>query len=341
MNRELYASDIHRSIERLQGVEQFRNADVLITGATGLVGAFLTDALIALNREERLNMRLFALCRNEQRARNRFGESVNVIAGDVAAERELPECDFIIHAASNAHPKAFASDPVGTMLGNIQGVHNLLEHLRKQGHGRLLFVSTGEIYGDNPAVRDGFAETDFGKIDSMNPRSCYPESKRAGETLCASYFSQYRTDSVVARLCYVFGPTITQENSRADAQFLRKALAGEDIVLKSTGAQVRSYCYAADAIRALLTVLLCGESGEAYNVANREASRSIREYAETLARISGVSVRFELPSDAEKRGYSTVSRAVQKPDKLEALGWKPQFTFEEGLEHTFRIIEEA
>ena len=266
---------------------------------------------------------------------------MNAIAADVSEATALPECDYIIHAASNAHPKAFSADPVGTMLANILGVRNLLERLRAQGHGRLLFVSTGEIYGDNPAIRDGFAETDFGKIDSMNPRACYPESKRAAETLCASYLSQYRVDSVVARLCYVYGPTITNENSRADAQFLRNALSKTDIIMKSAGAQVRSYCYVADAARALITILSGGESGSAYNVANRAAVRSIREYAEALAKVAGVQVKFETPEDAEKRGYSTVSRAVQKPDRLEALGWKPLFSFEEGIEHTFRIIEEA
>lgn len=341
MNREIYLRDVDRAIQALPDVQKLRSARILITGATGLVGAFLTDCLLALSDQNALDLRLYALCRNAARAKERFGERVNAIAADVSEATALPECDYIIHAASNAHPKAFSADPVGTMLANILGVRNLLEHLRAQGHGRLLFVSTGEIYGDNPAIRDGFAETDFGKIDSMNPRACYPESKRAAETLCASYLSQYRVDSVVARLCYVYGPTITNENSRADAQFLRSALSKTDIIMKSAGAQVRSYCYVADAARALITILSGGESGSAYNVANRAAVRSIREYAEALAKVAGVQVKFETPEDAEKRGYSTVSRAVQKPDRLEALGWKPLFSFEEGIEHTFRIIEEA
>ena len=341
MNREIYLRDVDRAIQALPDVQKLRSARILITGATGLVGAFLTDCLLALSDQNALDLRLYALCRNAARAKERFGERVNAIAADVSEATALPECDYIIHAASNAHPKAFSADPVGTMLANILGVRNLLEHLRAQGHGRLLFVSTGEIYGDNPAIRDGFSETDFGKIDSMNPRACYPESKRAAETLCASYLSQYRVDSVVARLCYVYGPTITNENSRADAQFLRSALSKTNIIMKSAGAQVRSYCYVADAARALITILSGGESGSAYNVANRAAVRSIREYAETLAKVAGVQVKFETPEDAEKRGYSTVSRAVQKPDRLEALGWKPLFSFEEGIEHTFRIIEEA
>ena len=249
----------------------------------------------------------------------------------------LPGADFVIHAASNAHPAAFSADPVGTMLCNLRGTQRLLDGLRQAGQGRLLFVSTGEIYGDNPAITEGFAETDFGRVDPMNPRACYPESKRAAETLCASYAAQYGVDAVVARLSYVYGPTLSDANTRADAQFLRKALAGQDIVMKSEGAQVRTYTYVTDAIAGLVTILLKGAAGQAYNVASRLGTVSVRGYAEALAKAAGVRVRFELPTEQERRGYSAVSRAVQRGDKLEALGWRPATTFEEGIRHTLVI----
>jgi nucleoside-diphosphate-sugar epimerase len=225
------------------------------------------------------------------------------------------------------------------MLGNLQGAHTLLEQLRMAGRGRLLFVSTGEIYGENPAITDGFSESDFGRVDSMNPRACYPESKRAAETLCASYTRQYGVDAVVARLSYVFGPTLSDRNTRADAQFLRKALAGEDIVLKSAGAQVRSYCYVTDAVCALITLLLAGENGQAYNVASNDSVHSIREYAETLADLAGVGLTFDLPPEAERQGYSAVTRAVQNPAKLEMLGWRAKNTLVQGLSRTLEILK--
>jgi len=145
---------------------------------------------------------------------------------------------------------------------------------------------------------------------------------------------QYGIDARVARLCHVYGPTFTESNSRADAQFLRNALRGEDIVMKSTGAQVRSYCYVADAASAILTLLEKGEPGQAYNVANRSSTASIREYAETLAGGAGVLLRFELPPEVERSGYTRVTRAVLNPAKLEALGWRPRFDLRTGLEHT-------
>ena len=134
---------------------------------------------------------------------------------------------------------------------------------------------------------------------------------------------------------------VTYANTRADAQFLRRALRGEDIVLKSDGAQLRSYCYVADAVRGLLAALISGARGEAYNVAARGEAHTIREFAETLARLAGVRVTFERPPEAEKRGYSPVSRAVQDAGKLEAFGWSARVPLEEGLSRTLRILREA
>lgn len=337
----VYREDLSRAIAAAGDLSPLKNATVMITGATGMIGACLTDALALASERQGLNLRVLALCRDAERARAWFGayDCVSCAACDLTRpDGELPEADFIVHAASNAHPLAFSGDPVGTMLGNILGTKRLLDQLCEQGRGRLLFVSTGEIYGENPAVTDGFDEDGFGRIDSMNPRSCYPESKRAAETLCASYVRQFGADAVVARLCYIYGPTIAPANSRADAQFLRRALAGEDIVMKSAGSQLRSYAYVADAVSALLTVLLRGETGRAYNVANRASTHTIREYAETLARLAGVRVTFELPPEAERQGYSTVTRAVQNPARLEALGWKPFALLEEGLRHTLDVL---
>ena len=336
-----YISCLSGAMDGLTSPDLLRDSTVMITGATGMVGACLTDLLGLMNGRLGLNVRVLALCRNVDRAQARFAHLKNVdcIACDLTKPLEnLPHADFIIHAASNAHPMAFSSDPVGTMMSNILGTMNLLEHLRTAGGGRLLFVSTGEIYGENPAVTDGFTEDAFGKIDSMNPRSCYPESKRAAETMCASFVRQHGADAVVARLCYIYGPTITPDNSRADAQFLRKAMAGEDIVMKSTGSQLRSYCFVTDAAAALLTILLKGETGCAYNVANRASNHTIREYAETLASLAGVNVVFDLPPEAERAGYSTVSRAVQDPARLEALGWQAKHTLKDGMQRMLSIL---
>lgn len=339
----MYLEDLNRAAAGLGDVRALRGARVLITGVTGMVGAGLADMLSLLNERQGLGMALYGVSRRPQAFVSRF-PGATLLAADLNDPAvRLPEADFAIHAASNAHPAAFSADPVGTMLCNLRGTQTLLERLRAAGKGRLLFISTGEIYGDNPAITEGFAETDFGRVDSMNPRACYPESKRAAETLCASYAAQYGVDAVVARLSYVYGPTLSEANTRADAQFLRMALEGRDIVMKSDGAQVRTYTYVTDAVAGLLTLLLRGETGEAYNVASRLGTVSVRGFAEALARAAGVGLRFELPSERERKSFSAVSRAVQRGDKLEALGWKPVTAFEEGVRHTLEIkrAEEA
>lgn len=343
-NREIYEKSLAAACAGFES-GALEGKRFLVTGATGLIGSFLVDALAWLNETKGANVEIIAAGRSVDGVRRRFGALCDApffryapydAAQPVAFDFDV---DTIVHAACSAHPLAYATDPVGTMQANLIGTLNLLEYLRGQPGARLLFLSTGEIYGENPDFPEGFGENDHGWVDSMNPRSCYPESKRAAETLCAAYVKQHGVDAVVARLCHVYGPTLTASNSRADAQFMRKALAGEPIVMKSTGVQVRSFCYAADAVNALLTLLARGERGQAYNVANRQSVGSIRDYAETLSAIAGVPLAFDLPPEAEQAGYTKITRAVLNPAKLEALGWQPRFDLRAGLEATYKSLK--
>lgn len=334
---------LREELERIAALDlpyaALRGKTVAVTGASGLIGSYLMRALDWVSRAHDLDIRLIALCRRPEAARARLWRMERLECLEYDACRPLAahfQADYILHAASNAHPLAFSADPVGTMRANIFGAAELLERVRETG-GRFVLLSTGEIYGEDPERADGFDETSFGAIDPMNPRACYPESKRAAETLCAAYARQYGVDALAARLTYVYGASITEANSRADAQFLRRALAGEDIVLKSAGEQLRSYCYVADAISALLTLMLRGEAARAYNVANPDCAVRIRDYAATLAELAGVKLRFELPPDMERQGYSAVTRAVLRADRLMALGWRARYDLREGLRRTLEI----
>ncbi|MGN0030515.1 MAG: NAD-dependent epimerase/dehydratase family protein [Candidatus Gastranaerophilaceae bacterium] len=323
---------LDKSLEKLNG------KSILITGANGLIGSYIVDFLCNVNEAKNLNITIYAMSRSKQKLEKRFGqnrEGLTLVEQDLNNPlKDHFRYDYIIHAASNAHPLAYSKDPVGTMKTNLFGTMNLLETAKEYG-AKFLYISTGEIYGNNKDR--AFVETDLGVVDTKLARSCYPESKRAAETLCMAYNSQFGIDVNIARLCYVYGPTITDDNSRADAQFLRNALNGEDIVMKSEGLQRRTYCYVADAVSAILTILLKGESSEVYNVANSNSIVSIKEYAQTLCEIAGVKLKFELPDAIEAKGYSKPADSILESTKLEKLGWQAFYDIKIGLLNTVLI----
>ena len=316
-----------------QIIEDLRGKSILITGASGLICSAFVDCLMYYNTQYKASIKIYAISRNEEYAHKRFevyweNPLFTFIEHDVIEPLSLDiSLDYIVHGASNASPKRYATDPVGTMKSNIFGVSNLLE-LAKEKKARLLYISSGEVYGEGEGT--DFTETYSGYVNCLNPRSCYPSSKRASETLCVSYKEQSGADIVIARPCHIYGSAIGRDD-RAFAQFLCKAQAGENIILKSKGQQIRSYCHVEDCALALLCILLRGESGEAYNIANRESILSIKELAEMIADMARVKIVYDIPSEQEAKGYSVIQRAVLNPSKLESLGWKPRIALEEGV----------
>jgi len=322
-----------------QKINELLNYDLsgksfLITGANGLIGSYLVDYL------DFVGANVYAMSRSIEKLKKRFQNKTNV----KLIEQDLNEpinidiaFDYVIHTASNSHPLAFSKDPVGTMKTNLFGTINLLEHIKNRG-GKFLYLSSGEVYGNN--IDHDFTEEDLGIVDTKIARSCYPESNRAAETLCVSYNAQYGVDVNVTRLCYVYGPTITDDNSRADAQFLRNALDNKDIIMKSKGEQKRTYCYVADAVSALLYILLNGENAQVYNIANPNSIVSVAQYAKTLADIAKVNLKFELPDEVEAKGYSKQADSILSAQKLINLGWEPLYNIEQGLNNTIKIKRE-
>jgi len=317
-----YAEDI-KAVSRLDlPWDKLRGCNILVTGATGLIGACLVEVLMSRQNKD---YHVYASGRNEERARQRFAaysddEAFHFLRYDVM-EPLIGDISFqyIIHAASNASPNFFATQPVEIIKSNIFGLSNLLDYGMKHGLKRLLYVSSGEIYGEG----DGrvFTEDYSGYVDCCKPRSCYPSSKRASETLCVAYGAEYGIDTVIARPSHTYGPHFTEADNRVYAQFIRNILNKEDIVMKSTGSQFRSWCYVVDCISALLHILLKGENGQAYNIADETSNISVRELAEMVASIGGRRVVIQLPSNTEKSGYNTVSKSVFSTDKLKTLGW--------------------
>ncbi len=345
-NSKTYREDLRVALDTAIGVERLSGKSVMITGATGLIGSFVADMLLEYNRTAEQPVRIYALGRSVQRLQDRFDGAAD--ENLVLVEHDVNTCptfdfavDYIIHAASNAYPAAFVSDPVGTILSNVKGTEYLLEYGRTHQAQRVLFVSSGEVYGQGDVSLEAFPEHYSGYVDPTQVRSCYPVSKRAAETLCVAYTKQYGLDTVIVRPCHTYGPNATGSDNRANVQFVNNALAGQDIVMKSSGSQMRSYCYVADCASALLTVLLQGESCQAYNIANKDARVTIAGFAQAVAASVGRKVVFEQPDDAALAQQTAISYAVLDSDKLYALGWRGRFTVTDGVGRTIETLKNA
>lgn len=338
---KLYLEDIDTALKHVVNIDQLRHQSVLVTGATGTIGSFVADALIRFNQKNNANVRIYLGGRNIEILKHQFGLQKNVefLPYDMNAPIQFDvHVDYVIHAAGNAHPAAFNRDPVGTTMGNVESTFRLLEYLRTHNGKRLLYVSSGEVYGQSNIDLASFDESFSGYVDVLSPRSCYPLSKRMTENLCSSYWNQYGIESVIVRPCHTYGPYMTKTDNRAHAQFFHNALNHKNIVLKSAGTQMRSYNYVADCSSALLSVLTQGSSGNAYNLANPCSQLTIAELAEKIARIGNCKVVFELPSTIDIANQSPISRQVLSSSKIEKLGWKPAFNIEDGIRHTLSIL---
>lgn len=349
LDSKTYIDDLKSIAEEKIPYEKLSDSRILVTGATGLIGCCIVDTLMYLKKYKGISLKVDILCRNRKRSEELFEDYIKdadfgIVDGDLTKCFVLnQDYDYIIHGAGNNHPVAFAKEPVETMKTSLIGTISLLDSLVKQEKAaKFLLLSTGEVYGKNMENdADGSIETDIGVVDPMTPRSCYPEAKRAAETLCVSYASEYGVKINVARLSYIYGATFQESSSKADVQFLKKAINGEDIVMKSAGAQMRSYCYLADAVRGIMCILLNGIDGEVYNVANADSNVTIREFAETLADIAGVKVVFENPGDEEQKGYSKLGKELLDPSKLKTLGYSSKVGLKDALKRILKIKEES
>ena len=346
MKRLLEIPEYVENVKRVAALalpwEKLRGKTILVTGGTGLIGSYLIDVLNAAN----LGCQILLLGRTEEKAKGRFLEYwdsgfIRFVKWDAAASN-LPSIegpvDFVVHLASNTHPVAYAIDPIGTIATNVIALNNLLEFAAAKKSSRFLFASSNEIYGENRGDVEFFDEKYCGYIDCNTPRAGYPESKRCGEALCQAYIMQKGLDCVVARLTRTYGPTILPTDTKAISQFFNNALKGEDIVLKSEGKQYYSYQYVADSVSGLLVVLLKGNSGEAYNIADASGDVTLHELALLIATLAGKKVVFEHPNAVESVGFSKATKARLNGGKLRSLGWCPVYNVRRGVEMNYRIM---
>ncbi len=311
--------------------KQLEGSSILITGATGLIGRTLIRQIFEWNRQGGRPIRAIAMVRNREKAEAVFAgyltEGLEVMVADVlSVEPENVGADYIIHAASQTSSKAFIETPVETVMTAVKGTVNMLEFARVNDVKGFVYLSSMEVYG-TPETDEKIDEKHSTNLNPMSVRTCYPESKRLCESLCASYASEYGVPAMVVRLTQTFGPGVEYSDGRVFAEFARCAIEGRNIVLNTKGETKRNYLYTEDAAEAIFTVLAGGTAGEAYNAANESTYCSIYEMACTVADVcadGAIEVEIRERADAAKLGYAPTLHMNLDTSKLRSLGWEPK-----------------
>lgn len=348
MNARVIREDCERLVGDLAAyADRLAGSAVLVTGGGGFLCSYLLDFLAAFNEAHPDRACRVTAVDNfksglpERIAHLRDRADFRFLEADLTQPFAIAEPqDWLVHGAGIASPPAYRRWPLETIDVAVVGTRSLLEHARQHGARGMLLLSSSEIYGDPDPASIPTPEDYRGYVSCTGPRACYDESKRLAETLAATYHRLYDTPVVTMRPFNVYGPGQRIDDGRIIPDLMRATLEGKPLVLHSDGRATRAFCYVADAIRGLLTVLFDGQRGEAYNVGNDEAEMPIGRVAELMSEIGGQPVEYRASADPL---YLTDNPQRRCPDlaKLRGLGYVPHVSLREGLARTLESYRAA
>lgn len=336
LNSELYNQDLEKVAGNLH-LTRLEGKSIFITGGLGLICSAIVDLLLIHGKTE-----IYVGARSEEQFEERYDgyDKVHFVQYNALSQQLALafKPDYIIHGAGLSSPELYTNMPVETVLSNFDGLHSLLEYAKNNEVERILYISSSEVYGrkntDSP-----FVEGQYGEVDIDNIRSSYAIAKRASEMLCKAYASEYGVDAVMVRPGHIYGPSAKKSDKRISSDFAFKAASGEELVMKSAGLQKRSYCYSLDCAAQILTVLLKGAKGQAYNVGHDEIT-TIRDMAKILANAGDVELTVAEPTEEELKAFNPMNNSSLDNKKVKELDYKDTFSVEEGLTHTVEILRE-
>lgn len=327
--------DIQFFASRFALATELEGKTIAVTGSTGLLGACMVHCLLALKAQRGVNLHIVAIARNMEKAVRLFGEEreeLSYYQYDFSSTEPFQpkrKVDYLFHFAAPTASKDFVEKPVETMNMVYMGMQNILNYAEQAKLESLVLASTLEVYGTITDDSPPLTEDKQGYLDPMATRSSYPLAKRAAEGLCHNYAVEKQVKVKVARLAQTFGAGVSKQDNRVFAQFARSVIHDEDIILHTTGELSRCYCYTTDAISAMLYILLKGEDGTAYNVANEATYISIRQMAELVAETFNpdyVNVVIEIQ---EGLGYSPTTKLRLDTQRIQTLGWTPYYNMKD------------
>lgn len=326
----------------------FYNKTIFVTGGTGLIGSLIIKGIITSNEINNSNIKVVSIVRDFDKASNIFEgfktDNIKFITGDIVNKIDFDgNIDYIIHGASPTASKFFVTYPVETISTAVNGTKNLLDFAKDKNVKGFVYLSSMEAFGQLNDPNKRVSENQLGYIDITNTRSCYSESKRMCECLCACYAAEYNLPIKVARLAQVFGAGILKNENRVFAQFARSVINKESIVLHTDGTSWGNYCYTSDAIKGIFTVLEKGSSGETYTVVNEVTSMQIKDIAKMLVEQlanNEIKLIFDIPEDAQKFGYAPATVLKLSSKKLNQLGWFPTVDLLEAYKRLIIYLQE-
>lgn len=308
-----------------------RRNRVVVAGGAGFLGSHLCDRLIADGNDVICVDNLFTGSKDNIRhlLSNPYFE---FIRHDVTQPLFL-ECDQIYNLACPASPIWYQKDPIYTTKTSFCGALNMLGLANRTG-ARILQASTSEVYGDpecNPQKEDY-----RGNVNTIGPRSCYDEGKRAAETLFFDYHRQHGVDIKVMRIFNTYGPRMDIGDGRVVSNFIVQALKGEDITIYGDGSQTRSFCYVDDLIEGMIRVMNSADGFTGpVNIGN-PGEFTIKALAEKVIELTGTTSKLiyqDLPVDDPTQRRPDISLAKKE------LEWVPHVQLEEGLKKTIAYFE--
>lgn len=344
-NNKIVQNDLKELSSLLLPWEKLDGKCILVTGANGMLATYLIYTLLYVAENKNIKIKILALTRTLSKTQQLYKDFIDTDIFEILQQdicypiNYSKKIDYIFHFAGNASPYYIKNDPVGIMKSNLIGTFNVMELAKNTKCEKVLFASTREVYGETSF--EILYEDTFGKINPLDNRSCYPESKRAAETILRSYFLQYGVDCIIARIAHCYGPGMKIDNDgRVMGDFIRNAVHNENISLISDGSAIRAFCYLTDAMQGLLLLLFYGKSGDAYNLANENEPLPIREVAHIISDLfpeRNIHVSYKKSED--NSGYCNYKRVGLSLEKIRKLGYLPNVDLREGLKRTILSFE--